>query len=118
MLLSYRQPELMVGSKTCWSPNHLVSVALTPLSSLESVNSFDILFPDKELYSLDSGSVTERGNPPGSPHTATEQAPELRHVMLKVLNINFRSLNNPQTRNEIHAVLNKANPDIVIGSET
>ena len=38
--------------------------------------------------------------------------------MLKVLNINFRSLNNPQTRDEFHTLLDMTNPDIVIGSET
>ena len=38
--------------------------------------------------------------------------------MLKVLNINFRSLNNPQTRDEFHTLLDQTNPDIVIGSET
>ena len=37
--------------------------------------------------------------------------------MLKVLNINFRSLTSPQTRDEFHALLNQVDPDIVIGSE-
>ena len=38
--------------------------------------------------------------------------------MLKVLNINFRSLTSPQTRDEFHTLLNQVDPDIVIGSET
>ena len=103
---------------TCGSPNHSVSVAQTPLSSLESVNSFSILSSDPDLESIDSGSETERGNPSGSPHIAKKQAPGLRHAMLKVLNINFWSLNNPQTRDEFHTLLDQTNPDIVIGSET
>ncbi|MCG8048052.1 MAG: hypothetical protein JAY75_12610 [Candidatus Thiodiazotropha taylori] len=37
---------------------------------------------------------------------------------MKVLNINFRSLNNTQTRDEFHALLNHVKPDIVVGSET
>ena len=83
--LSYRQPALLKGCTTWGSPNHSVSVAQTPLSSPESVNSFGILSQDTELDSLDSGSVTERGNLPGSPHTATNVAAGIRHVMLKVL---------------------------------
>ena len=67
---------------------------------------------------IDSGSETERGNPSGSPHIAKNQAPGLRHAMLKVLNINFRSLNKPQTRDEFHTLLDQTNPGIVIGSET
>ena len=103
---------------TCGSPNHSVSVTQTPLSSLESVNSFSVLSSDPDLESIDLVSETERGNPSGSPHIATKQAPGLRHAMLKVLNINFRSLNNPQTRDEFHTLLDQTNPDIVIGSET
>ena len=86
MLLSYRHPELTVGSTTCRSPNHSVSIAQTAFLSLESVNSFDILSPDTDLEFLDSGPETERGDPPGSPHTATKQAAGLSHVIFKVLN--------------------------------
>ena len=73
MLLSYRQPKRIVVCTPCGSPNHSVSVAQTPLSSLESVNSFDIMSPDTELESLNAGSVTMRGNPPEPAHTATKQ---------------------------------------------
>ena len=38
--------------------------------------------------------------------------------MFKVLNINFRSLNNPQTRDGLHTLLDHTNPAIVIESET
>ena len=46
------------------------------------------------------------------------QAPGLKHALFKVLNINFRSLNNPQTRDEFHTLLDQTNPAIVIESET
>ena len=94
---------------SCGLLNHSVAVTETPLSSLESVNSFGIL-------SLDSES--EKGSPSGSPHAVEKQACGLRHAILKGLNTNFRSLNNPQTKDEFHALLNQMNQDIVVGSET
>ena len=108
-------PSLVV---TGLSANYSVSVTQTPLSSLESVNSFSILSSDPDLESIDSVSETERGNPSRPPHIAKKQAPGLRPAILTVLNINFWTLNNPQTRDEFYTLLDQTNPDIVIGSET
>ena len=101
----------------CGSPNHSVSVTTKLLSSFESVNSFSILSSDAESGS-ESVSSPQAARVPADGNKGQKQTPGLRHTRLKVLNINFRSINNSQTRDEFHALFNHVKPDIVVGSET
>ena len=64
--------------------DHLMIVF--PLS-LPIIGLWKLLIPGANpVFTPGLWTVTERGNPPGSPYTAAKQAAVLSHVMLKVLN--------------------------------
>ena len=78
------------------------------MSSFESSNSFSPLFTN--IQSPDKLNVA---NDPYQTRKA-----KFKHAVLKVLNINLRSINSNNKKYELHAILDQVKPDIVIGTET
>ena len=99
-------PDFSWVCQTCGAPNHSVSVPGSNLATFATYNSF-ISLSDSASWSSELSAE----------HTTSSHR-NLRHVTLKVLNINATSINSQDKLDQFRAMLDQLLPDIVICTES